>query len=198
MSEISKKEESVVRGEVKVQILFNLYRHGGRMNYRGLLRALGRPDRTLYVNLLELQRKGLVTKEKRGLYTISKRGLESLDLREAKLESKVEAVLSARTLEECFYKKFRRFLAGVTDLKSDVSLGTALATFGVFPLLAFAKNVVKPSEDEEVYHRFLASAYVNSVDPKALAECPYPITVEHFWRVANPKLIVEEGEKARL
>jgi len=189
-------EESVARGEVKVQILFSLYSHNGRMNYRELLRALGRPDRTLYVNLLDLQQKGLVRKQGRGVYAISEKGLEMLNRREAELEGKVEVGLTAKTIEEYFYRKFTRLLLGLTDLKRDVGLATILATFGVYPLLMFAKSKVKPSRDEEVYHRFLASAYVNSVDQKALAESPHPCTVEYFWRVAPPKLIAaKEGKK---
>jgi len=203
-------EEEVTKSEVKIHVLFNLLLHGGRMNYRELLKALGRPDRTLYVNLLELQRDGFVKKEERGLYVISEAGLRLLKMREAELEAKIETELGAEelervegpgkyveALEEHFREKFRRFLVGLTDLKSDLSLSTILVTFGVYPLVMFVKSAVKSSEDEVIYHAFLASTYVNSVDLRALMKNPSPHTVEYFWQTADPKLIAAKNGERR-
>jgi len=181
---------SVKEGEtVKVRILRLLV--SGEKRYTELMRALAKPDYTVYTNLKELQRMDLVSKVGRGSYAITKKGKNRFRSLVARKQIDNDLFLESgkshlKTLEEAE----RRLKGYGVALDLQKSRGTleflgSLGLLGAKDLLRGFKFLDDPAKR---YVRSLAKIYVNSPERflgKRAKDLSFP-DLKTIWRLVRP------------
>jgi len=130
---------------------------------------LGKPDRTIYVNLRELRTRGLVSKMSRGVYTITKKGEISIEAflvqKEAIVEFDVEKNLGlskVKNLEEELERRLRSH-AAVHDLQKSRTVKQLIASIGLLGYKDIFKTYLFVDKLDKEYLKFLANLYIHSV-----------------------------------
>lgn len=179
-------------------ILKALSFQSGGLRWATLAECSGLSESTLSTSLRSLVKRGLVqrvvdeqTHPPRVYYKLTENGFDQLNAIEESEEVLLEGEPEFKapdSLEEYFNKYFR-FRGLAMDVgRGGVSLKRLFLTFGLLPILEVARGFI-PTEEGELYLKFLAEVYVNSVDPKALADLPVEKgaeVIKFFWRFCSP------------
>jgi len=168
------------------------------LSWAALAKRCGLSESTLSTSLRSLVRRGLVqravdgqTHPPRVYYKLTEGGFDELDAikesEEALLEEEPE-FKAPDSLEEYFNKYFRLKGLAMDVGRSGVSPKRLFLTFGLLPIVEVVRSFI-PTKEGELYVKFLAKVYVNSVDPEALAGLPVEKgaeVIKFFWQFCSP------------
>ena len=148
---------------VKEEVI-NYVKEKGRASYSAIARALGRPDKTIYVTLRELLDSGILEKDKEGLYQIG-RGYYEMQEDEELLLNARRKILIVRTYNlvlDLRYLLSRSFNVSVEERASVIDAIEKLRPF-VSKYTGVDEKELKRNEEKEIrigFAEFVTGAVV--------------------------------------
>lgn len=176
---------------VKDQVLYTLL--DGDKRYSELMVMLGKPNRTIFVNLQELIARGLVSKPARGTYAITKKGEAFAEEFVVQKQAVVDLILekdlarSKKGLGDELVRRLRRHGAGL-DIQKRRTVKQIIASIGMLGYKDLAKAFLFPGKLEKEYIGFLANLYMHSVKKylnKKEGELNY-LELKAAWQAVGP------------